>query len=46
MSSESEKAVKKLVLVSATSTLVTETRKDEVGTAEAGKDGEESESEY
>ena len=46
MSSEPEGAVKKLVLVSATSTPVTETREEEVGTAEAGKDGEENEGEY
>ena len=38
--------IKKLVSVSATSTPVTETREEEVGTAEAGKDGEENEGEY
>ena len=46
MSSESEGAVKKLVSVSATSMPVTETREKEVGTAEASKDGEESEGGY
>ena len=46
MSSEPKGAVKKLVLVSATSTPVTETRKKEVGTAEAGKDGKKSEGKY
>ena len=52
MSSESKGGVKKLVSVSVTSTPVTETREEAVGTtevvetAEVGKDGEESESEY
>ena len=52
MSLESKRVVKKQVLVLATSTLVTETREEEVGiaeaieTTEAGKDGKESESEY
>ena len=46
MSTEFKGAVKKLVSVLATSTPVTETREEEVGTVEAGKDGEESEGEY
>ena len=52
MSLEPERVVKKLVSVSAIFTPVTETREEEVGTAEAvetaeaGKDGEEGESEY
>ena len=52
MFSESERAIKKLVSFSATSTPVTETREEAVRTieavetAEASKDGKESESEY
>ena len=52
MSSEYERAVKKLVSVSANSTPVTETREEAVRTAEvvenaeADKDGKRSKSEY
>ena len=47
MFSKSEEKSKKLVLVSATSTLVTETREEAVETAEAtDKDGERSKSKY
>ena len=46
MSSESEGGLKKLVSVSATSTLVTETKEEVVETAEVGKGRKEGEGEY